>query len=166
MGGPGSGKRGGEGQQRRAAELRAAGWNGAEIARALGVSRQAVHLMLGRSRKAPARPVLCKACRAELAAAGGPAERGALCLPCLARRRAASFGLRLKSCRVAAGLTRLRLAERSGVPVGLIGKYEHESPAPRLSYVERIARALGPRLVPPLLGVAEGPATETAGAEV
>jgi hypothetical protein len=103
------------------------------------------------------KPVLCKACRARLADEGGQTERGVLCLRCLAGRRDATFGDRLRACRVAAGLTRLELAERSGVPAGLVARYEISYTEPRVSQLQGIAHVLGPRLALLLLGLAGEP---------
>jgi hypothetical protein len=155
MGGLGSGNRGDQSRRRRATELRDGGMAPGEIAERLGVTRQAVHSLL-RPPKAPnPRPVLCQSCRARLAEEGGATERRVLCLRCLARRRDATFADRLRACRVAAGLTRLELAERSGVPAGLVARYEISYTEPRASQLQGLAQALGPQLALLLLGLGD-----------
>src|SRR5262249_47636379 len=63
--------------------------------------------------------VCCRACRAEIVR-GAPAL-GKPPLLCLAARPGAPFAERLRAYRVAAGQTRLELAERSGVGASTLG---------------------------------------------
>jgi transcriptional regulator with XRE-family HTH domain len=56
------------------------------------------------------------------------------------------FGEKLKSLRLAAGLTQAQLADRSGVPLGTIRDYEQGKRDPALSAAQKLARGLGASL--------------------
>ena len=81
-------------------------------------------------------------------------NRRPLCLGCLAKHPDAPFGVRLKACRLAAGLTAEQLAARSGVPAHAIRSVERGACWPRWGRVARLIRALGPDLV--TLGLVDG----------
>jgi transcriptional regulator with XRE-family HTH domain len=148
MGGPGSGRKPGA-RQRRAAALKARGLSLAEIGRALGVSKQAVHQLLGYSGPRPPRlprrrKILCPGCGASLGLALSEHDSApAVCLPCLARRPGAAIGERLRALRHAARLSRDRLARKAGLSAGGIGYIERGVSAPRPETVGRLAQALG-----------------------
>jgi DNA-binding XRE family transcriptional regulator len=74
-------------------------------------------------------------------------NRPALCLACLAERPDAPFSVRLKACRLAAGLTAEQLAARSGVPAYAIPAVERGACWPRWERVARLVRALRADLV-------------------
>jgi transcriptional regulator with XRE-family HTH domain len=116
------------------ATLRARGLSLAEIGRRLGISKQCVHETLGMMTRPPAeRSVTCAGCGAVIPSPGAlPCDAGgAMCLACLACRPGAPFGVRLKSLRLAAGLTRAELARRAGVGPALLGRYEEGRHLPR-----------------------------------
>src|SRR5262249_43819107 len=71
-------------------------------------------------------------------------NHGALCLACVARLHNVPFSLRLKSYRVAAGLSRSQLAQRAGVTYNLIGIYDRGyAGLPRKFNLQKLIRALG-----------------------
>jgi DNA-binding XRE family transcriptional regulator len=160
MGGPGSGREPDWQTQRQVSELRRQGLTLAEIGRRLGLSRQLVHHHL----KAAGMPtpgrgaVRCCACAAVILTGHHTLERNLdpLCLACLAGRPDAPFGVRLKACRLAAGLTAEQLAARSGVSLRVIRATEQRSSCPRWEWVVRLVRVLGADLV--TLGLVDGPA--------
>jgi transcriptional regulator with XRE-family HTH domain len=160
MGGPGSGREPDWQTQRQVSELRRQGLTLAEIGRRLGLSRQLVHHHLKAAGVAgPCRgTVHCGACAAVIATGhhGIKYNQRPLCLGYLAKQPDSPFGVRLKACRLAAGLTAGELAERSGVPTGAIRAVERGACWPRWGRVARLISALGADLV--TLGLVEGPA--------
>jgi DNA-binding XRE family transcriptional regulator len=90
------------------------------------------------------RSVPCAGCAAAIRSpACLPTDAGlALCLPCLAARPAAPFGVRLKSVRLSAGLTKAELARRVGTSHKQIDYYERGINIPRIRIGQRIALAL------------------------
>jgi transcriptional regulator with XRE-family HTH domain len=131
------------------AQLRQQGLSQAEIGRRLGVSRQSVQLTLRAMARPAARSVPCAGCGSPIMSAGVlRSDAGsALCLSCLALRPAAPFGQRLKSCRLAAGLTKAELAARAGLTPQMLRHYEGGSREPRWRQVARLVNVLGPALV-------------------
>jgi transcriptional regulator with XRE-family HTH domain len=160
MGGPGSGREPDRRKQRQVSELRAGGLTLAEIGRRLGLSRQLVHHHLKAAGLAGpyGGTVRCCACAAVITTGHHTLEhnRRPLCLACLAERPGSPFGVRLKACRLAAGLTAEKLAARSGVPQRGIRSMEGNSWRPRWEWVARLVRVLGADLV--TLGLVDGPA--------
>ena len=71
-----------------------------------------------------------------------------LCLACLARRPAATFGERLKAHRLAAGLTLEALAARCGIRYQRLSAYERGAEEPAWGNLVRLVGALGPGLLP------------------
>jgi len=63
------------------------------------------------------------------------------CMNCLPRT--ATFGQRLKACRLAAGLTLLALSKQSGVLWHQIGKYENGSVLPTWAAIAKLIRVFG-----------------------
>jgi transcriptional regulator with XRE-family HTH domain len=132
------------------ARLRARGLTVSEIARRLGVTRQAIHGALAQLRRPlPQRSVPCAACAAPIVSAGAlDSDAGqALCLRCLACRPQAALGVRLKAFRLAAGLTKAELAQRSGVTAMAVHQYEAGTREPRWRHLAPLVAALGPGLV-------------------
>jgi transcriptional regulator with XRE-family HTH domain len=160
MGGPGSGPRTNAATRRQVAELRRQGLTLAEIGRQLGLSRQLVHHHLKAAGLAGrgCGTVRCCACAAVIMTGHHRLERNVdpLCLACLAGRPDSPFGVRLKACRLAAGLTAELLAARSGVPLHAIRCLERRCRRPRWEVVARLVRVLGADLV--TLGLVDGPA--------
>jgi transcriptional regulator with XRE-family HTH domain len=159
MGGPGSGREPDWHKQRQVSELRRKGLTLAEIGRRLGLSRQLVHHYLKAAGMAGrgCGTVRCCACAAVIMTGHHRLEHnlGPLCLACLERRPDSPFGVRLKACRLAAGLTAEQLAARSGVSLRVIRSTEQRSPFPWWEWVARLVRALGADLV--TLGRVDGP---------
>jgi transcriptional regulator with XRE-family HTH domain len=150
MGGPGSGRRANAERRRRIVELRACGLTIVQIARRLGVTHQSVHRHLKAAGATRPRPgvVRCRACGAEVAAGHQLLERNLapLCLPCLAKWPDAPLAERLRSHRLAAGLTQVELARRAGVPEQSIGRYERGEKSPGVRILARLFQVLGPGL--------------------
>jgi DNA-binding XRE family transcriptional regulator len=90
--------------------------------------------------------VRCRACGAPVATGHYAIEcnRPPLCLACLAKSPDAPFAERLKSHRLAAGLTQPELARRAGVAVRSIAGYERGEVRPKGKTLARLARVLGP----------------------
>src|SRR4051812_41650600 len=110
-------------RQQRILRLHAQGVSGVEIARRVRVSHQYVSRVL----KHPPRSVPCSACGMRIVSAGAHARDigKALCLDCLAQRPDASFATRLKSLRLAKGLTKTALTAKTGIrPSRLVGYEE------------------------------------------
>src|SRR5262249_45583717 len=94
------------------ARLRKGGLTHAEIGRRPGRTRQCVRRTLLSAGKASARPVVCRACGAVVVRPlpGNQPAPAALCPACLVRHPAAPFADRLRTFRLARGLTRAELA--------------------------------------------------------
>jgi transcriptional regulator with XRE-family HTH domain len=150
VGGPGSGYRRNAEHGRLMTELRRQGLTMPEIARRLGITKQAVHDMLRRlGEPPPPRSVPCAACgRPILSAVARPTDRGkALCRGCLRERPAAPFGQRLLALRLAAGLSQVELARRAGLSRMAVAHHERAERTPRPATRARLARVLGPELL-------------------
>src|SRR5687768_8459075 len=108
MGGPNSGQRRDPVRERRAAQLRARGLTYQEVGRRVGLTTEGARQLPAPREPPPVRPLACTGCGGAIASpaaipADGPT---ALCLPCLSRRPDAPIGVRLKACRLAAGLSK------------------------------------------------------------
>lgn len=135
-------------RRRQAAKLRAQGLTFRQIATRLGISKEAAYRLVNPRGHQPCPPseARCKDCQAVIRPGllAYKANRDAFCLACLAKHPEASFAERLKAYRLAAGLTRAELAERSGVGLTNIAHYEiHDSADPGWSKVCRLADVLG-----------------------
>jgi DNA-binding XRE family transcriptional regulator len=116
--------------------LRAQGLTEAEIGARLGITRQAVHVLLTRyaQDKVPLTGIRCWEC-GRLATAGyftKKVNKHVLCLRCVERRPDTPFGTRLKAFRLAAGLTQEQLTGRTAIKPSTIGNLErrrYKSPA-------------------------------------
>jgi DNA-binding XRE family transcriptional regulator len=93
--------------------------------------------------------VPCAACGRDIVSAGAlPTDAGsAVCLRCLARRPGAPFAQRLKSHRLAAGLTKAELAKRAAMTHNTVRHYESGAREPRWKHLARLVRVLGSGLV-------------------
>jgi DNA-binding CsgD family transcriptional regulator len=131
------------------ARLRARGLSLAEIGRRLGVSRQCVQYTLHSMGRRRSYSVPCAGCGGAIVSDGAlPSDAGAaLCMPCLARQPEVSFAERLKALRLAAGMTKKELADRTGLSYEMVWHYEHGTYVPRRPRVMSLMRALGPGLV-------------------
>ena len=151
MGGPGSGRRADAARRRKAEWLRARGLTLKEIGRRLGVTAQGVRYMLGLT---PARPrrvrpdLRCATCRRVIPGSGttGRTCGAVYCTACLAMMTDATCAQRLRSLRVARGLSRPTLARLAGVSVPLLSLHERGRRRPRPETLARLARVLGPGL--------------------
>jgi transcriptional regulator with XRE-family HTH domain len=147
MGGPNSGRRPDEGRRRQILELRAQGLTLAKIGRLLGISRQAVQGTLKETGLSLPRRgrVSCRACGREVLngeyriECNGPV----LCRACLAARPETPFGQRLRSLRLAAGLTQAALAQKVGLAVGSVRDYERGRDEPRWGNLVKLLAVLG-----------------------
>jgi transcriptional regulator with XRE-family HTH domain len=137
-------------RRREMAALRERGLSLSEIGRRLGISKQCVHETLQLIRRPPVeRSVPCAGCAAPIRSAGSlPNDAGlALCLPCLAAQPDAEFGVRLKSLRLVAGITKAELARHVGASRKQIDAYERGVNFPRTATGRRIAQAVGAALL-------------------
>jgi transcriptional regulator with XRE-family HTH domain len=131
------------------ARLRARGLTLSEIGRRLGVTRQCVQVTVRAMERKPTYSVTCTRCGAKIVSDGAlPSDAGsALCLACLARQPEANFAERLKAFRLAAGLTKRELADRSGLGYEMLRHYERGTREPRWPQMVLLVRVLGPALV-------------------
>jgi DNA-binding XRE family transcriptional regulator len=148
MGGKGSGRKPDLARRRKAAALRARGLSFTEIGRRLGASCQGVRYMLGLVPRwvRPARPDLrCGRCRRAIlgSATAGKTSATVYCVVCLARLPVATFAQRLRSLRVARGLTRAALESAAEVAREALARYEQGRSLPRPEIFARLVRVLG-----------------------
>jgi hypothetical protein len=134
-------------QQRRerAAALRAQGLPFTEVGRRLGISGQAAHRLIERHAAGDrVQPARCSVCRAVLTTRRFQ-ERTlgeVLCRPCLAARPDAPFALRLRSHRLAAGLSRSEVQAAAGLAVGRLKNLEDRGAKPQQRTRPRLAKVL------------------------
>jgi transcriptional regulator with XRE-family HTH domain len=152
MGGKGSGRRGDPQRRRQAARLRAEGWSLPQIARALGITKQAVHLLLHpRGEPAAQANLCCQDCGKPICPMrpGMRSTRRSVCLDCLARRPVVDFGQRLVALRLARGLTGRELAQALGVPPGTVSTRESSRDGTlRRPNLLRLEAFFGPEFLP------------------
>jgi DNA-binding XRE family transcriptional regulator len=125
-----------------AVRLRGQGLTFAQIGARLGITRQAAHALVAGPRAVGAVEACCAACRAPLAGARRTVGE-VLCRACLAGRTEVPFGLRLRSLRLAAGLTQRELARQAGRPRSSIKDYEAGRCRPGRATRRRLTHALG-----------------------
>jgi hypothetical protein len=123
-----------------------------EIGRRLDISREGARYLLSVTRPRAPRPrpdLRCAACRRAIPGSGatGRTADAVYCLACLGEMPEATFAQRLRSLRVARGLTRPALAREAGVSVPLLSLHERDLVQPRPVTVARLVRVLGPGLV-------------------
>jgi DNA-binding XRE family transcriptional regulator len=136
-------------RHREIAELRASGMSYKAIGDRFGVSHQAIVETLQRTGHKMAIQVRCRKCKdliVEMRMAprrskkpGSKASSLVYCLRCLPR--SASFGQRLKACRLAAGLNLAALEKKSGVRA--VGQYELEKARPTWATIAKFIRLFG-----------------------
>ena len=140
-------KRRGE-RERQALKLRHQGLTLADIAHRLRMSKTGVHQFVARVPRV--RPIHCRECE-RLITRGEPGldnvKKRPLCLRCLSRVPAATFGERLRALRLARGWSRERLARAAGLTWYAIRNFEREVGMPRYTTLVKLARVLGPGLV-------------------
>jgi transcriptional regulator with XRE-family HTH domain len=120
-----------------------------QIAQEFGVTKQAVWSLLNsRTQRTTTRAVACTACGTMIVSPGALRRdaASALCVDCLRSRPDAPFAQRLKALRLAAGLSRTELAERSGMAPGSLRAYEDGLRQPQERSVVRLAEILGEEL--------------------
>jgi transcriptional regulator with XRE-family HTH domain len=132
-------------RRRQVTEMRTQGLSMAEIGRRLGISRQAVYSTLRSIQNPTRRVVLCRKCKLPFDPVGVLAKDAnkTLCLICLAREPAPTFGQRLKAFRLAIGLTRMDLARLAGISPPMIQHYEEDKHFPNRASRLKLATALG-----------------------
>jgi transcriptional regulator with XRE-family HTH domain len=137
-------------RRRQVAQLRDRGLTLHQIAGRFGVSKQAIWSLLhGRPLRTAARAVACTGCGTMILSPGAVRRDAAtaLCVGCLRARPGAPFAQRLKALRLAAGLSRTELAERSGVAPASLRAYEDGLRKPQGRSAARLARVLGDDLL-------------------
>jgi transcriptional regulator with XRE-family HTH domain len=150
MGGRGSGRRPDLERRRQAAALRSRGWTLARIGQRLGRSREGVRLLLrdaGSDAMLP--PLLCSACRAVAAPRprGGRLAGPFYCRACLMKDPDIPLGARIRSLRLAAGLSQPALAERAGITSATLRLLECHECNPSWPVLSGLLRVLGTALV-------------------
>jgi transcriptional regulator with XRE-family HTH domain len=128
-------------------ELSGQGLSQSEIARRVGITRQAVRRHLDAIDNSP--PTLsCASCLATIISAGAlKRNQGkALCPACLGLSPGAPFAQRLVSLRLARGLTIMQLAKWSTVDPNLLHDYEEGVREPRSRIRAKLVRVLGREL--------------------
>jgi transcriptional regulator with XRE-family HTH domain len=150
MGGPGSGRRPDLERRRQAAALRSRGWTLAQIGRRLGLTREGIRLMLrdaGPDAELP--PLRCSACRAIAAPRprGGHLAGPFYCRACLMKDADIPLGARIRSLRLAAGLSQPALAERAGITSSTLRFLECHDCNPLWPVLSGLIRVLGTALV-------------------
>jgi transcriptional regulator with XRE-family HTH domain len=122
------------------AKLRAKGLSYRQIGQRLGVSRQCVHALLRSTDAEGLTCITCCVCGHKIARWRGTRPHTVFCPSCLPPN--ASLAQKIRSYRVALGLTCSALAERTGVSVGSIIAYEcGQRPGPRNG--AKLSRVLG-----------------------
>jgi len=149
MGGLGSGRQPNETRRQEVIRLRGEGLSQGEIGCRLGVTRQRVEQIVRAIQRDRSRSVACRLCGAVVAPPGtAPPDAGlVLCLACLERGPAVSFGERLRTCRTAAGLRLSELARKVGITPVTLRHYETDQREPRWRQLNLLLRVLGPALV-------------------
>jgi transcriptional regulator with XRE-family HTH domain len=133
-------------RRRHVMRLRAQGLSLSEIARRFRISKQAVWSLLNhRPRLTSARAIPCSRCGGQIRSAGAlPRDaESALCTTCLNQSPDSPFGQRLKSLRLAAGLSLTDLSRRTGLSPGSIRAYEEGLRMPRRATIGRLVRVVG-----------------------
>jgi DNA-binding XRE family transcriptional regulator len=137
-------------RRQHALKLRDRGWSLSAIAHKYGVTKQAVWSLLNvRPQRTRTRTATCSCCGSLIVSDGAVShdEGSALCLDCLELLPNVSFAQRLRSLRLAAGLSRTDLAVRSGISPGSIRAYEDESRRPHPRTLRQLAQFLGTSLL-------------------
>ena len=130
--------------RRRVARLRARGWTLSEIARHIGVTKQAVHCLLQKLRRGMA---ICCHCHTKFDAPEGVATmRGVFCLSCLDTLPDIPFGRRIASLRIIVGFTQEELADRAGISAATLVLLEASKHKPHQRTRDRLLAVLLPAL--------------------
>jgi DNA-binding XRE family transcriptional regulator len=152
MGGKASGRRRDPECVALAGQLRAKGMTMAAIGKRLGLTKQAVHVLLTQHGQAqvPPSPVPCVRCGAVVTSGYFTLKqnRNVLCLACVERDPETQFGVRLKAFRLAAGMTQRQVAERTGIHPQRIADMEFSATAnPTWGQIRTFVRVFGPGIV-------------------
>ena len=137
-------------RRRQVLRMRDRGLTLSQIAGRFGVSKQAIWSLLNaRPPRTATRAVPCSGCGTLILSPGALRRDAdaALCLDCLRAWPEAPFAQRLKALRLAAGLSRTELAERSGVAPASLRAYEDGLRKPQGRSAARLARVLGDDLL-------------------
>jgi transcriptional regulator with XRE-family HTH domain len=128
-------------------QLRSEGLTYEQIGEQLGVSHQSVQQTLHRVGNARLVPIRCRVCDRIITRLrtvkdnNGPVS----CRECLPAD--ATFGQRLKSQRLAKGLTLMALGEQTGISWNLLSKYERDLVDPKRRSLAKLIRVLGVALM-------------------
>jgi transcriptional regulator with XRE-family HTH domain len=137
-------------RRRQARQLRQQGLSLAAIGERLGgISRQAVHHLLNRDSRARRADEVCgRCCNAYITTirGGSRRSRSALCRGCLVAIPEVAFAERLKTFRLAAGLTRQDLARRAQLSRDVVHIYERGSSTPCWHVLVALMQVLGTKL--------------------
>ena len=134
---------------KRIVRLRASGLSFSEIAHKLGVTKQAVHQMFHGTGRGLYRPteLRCAACKRVIPRHGKWIhDMRVLCLKCLKSKRT-TLRQRLRSLRIAAGLSGKKLGARIGMTGSTITDAERGDSKLRPRTLKKLAAVLGPKLL-------------------
>jgi DNA-binding CsgD family transcriptional regulator len=123
------------------AELRAQGLSYGLIGQKLDVSRQCVHELLRRTEPLALIFITCCVCHDKIRQWRGRRPHPVFCRDCLPSD--ATFGQRLRTFRVAAGLTTRALAARAGIAGSSVSVYERGSQEPSEEHRAKLVRVIG-----------------------
>jgi transcriptional regulator with XRE-family HTH domain len=134
-------------RRRLIALLRAEGLTYEQIGERLGVSHQSVQQTLQRTGNARLVPIRCCQCATIITRLRTVKDNNGsvYCRECLPA--GATFGQRLKTQRLAQGLTLMALGEQTGISWNLLSKYERDLVEPKCCSLMKLIRVLGVALM-------------------
>jgi transcriptional regulator with XRE-family HTH domain len=134
-------------RRRLIAQLRARGLTYQQIGEQLGVSHQSVQQTLQRIGNARLVPIRCRECETLITRLRTVRDHNGpvYCLDCLPGD--VTFGQRLKTQRLAKGLTLMALCEQTGIAWNLLSKYERDLVEPKCYSLIKLIRVLGVALM-------------------
>ena len=129
----------------RIVQLRAEGLTYEQIGERLGITYQAVQQALRHTGNARLVAIRCRECQAVITHLRTVKDNNGpvYCVACLPGD--ATFGQRLKTLRLAKGLTLMTLGERTGIGWNLLSKYERDVVEPKFRTLAKLVRLLGNR---------------------
>jgi hypothetical protein len=134
-------------QRSQAAYLRDQGLSFAAIGRRLGISKQAAWHLIVKGSPGHVAGVRCSACQAVVTTRHFQSRTvgEVLCRQCLAAQPHAPFALRLRSHRLAAGMSRPELQHAAALVAGRVKDFEERGAKPHAATRGRLANVLGCR---------------------
>jgi DNA-binding XRE family transcriptional regulator len=112
-------------------QLRRQGLTYEQIGAQLGITKQAAHSLFGKVLADG--PLLCWGCGAAVADSDKLQGKAVLCSACKTKRPEVTFGEKLRSLRLACGMTQQELADAAGLTRVTIANFERELFGPELA---------------------------------